>query len=741
MNRKFRPLQSVSLCVLASLLGLAGATAQSVGTGDPALAHAKQLLARMILVDGHNDLPRTIRTDQRARGNVELYDLRHHVPGQTDIARLKQGGIGAQFWSVYVPGELTQGHARMQLEQIDIAKRVIARYPETLRSASTVTDVRAAHRNGRIASLLGIEGGHVIENSLGVLRAYYDLGVRYMTLTHNTHTQWADSASQLPPEHGGLTEFGEQVVLEMNRLGMLVDLSHTSVDTMKDALRVAKAPVIFSHSAARALCDVPRNVPDDVLRSLRDNGGVIMVTFVAPFLDPQAADVVIPAMTQYNLRSRAAKTDEERQQLRREIYGTLKVPPTPIGKVADHIEHIRAVAGVEHVGIGSDFDGSLFWPEGLSDVSMYPNLFAELIRRGWSDHDLELLAGENLLRALAKAEQVAARLRATPAVAMASAEVGESASAMTATATGLVDDPLYEHAQRLVDVGGRKMNLYCVGSGTPAVILESGLADPTVTWAAVQPALARKTRVCSYDRAGIGFSESSGRASTSANAVEDLHALLRAASIRPPYLLVGHSLGGSNVRLYAYRHPSEVAGMVLIDPAHEDQVARYAKVDATAAAKVAERLERHRFCVEAAAKGIPTATATYARCIDPPTEQPNAYFSSRINASLAAIQAQLPFQAAQLSEYENASSVSADQVRAARRSYGALPLIVLTREAKPADATTRAGMRWQMHEELAALSTRGEHRAAPQSGHYIQFERPDLVLAAIADALAEAAQP
>jgi membrane dipeptidase len=372
---------------------------------DRALERARQLLRTAILVDGHNDLPWAVREDKKAPGDVAAYDLRGTVSGDTDLRRLELGGVGAQFWSVYTPGEAAGNFARTQLEQIDIARRIIERYPESLQFATTVAEIRAAHRAGRIASLLGMEGGHAIENSLGALRAYYDLGVRYMTLTHNVHTEWADTAA-LPPVHGGLTPFGEQVVLEMNRLGMLVDLSHVSDGTMDDALRVSKAPVIFSHSSARALCNVPRNVPDDILRRLKQNGGVIMVTFVAGFIDPAISAVQMPAIQEINRRA-ANKSPEERDRIEHEVMSKLKVPTTTIAKVADHIEHIRRVAGVEHVGIGGDFDGNSLWPEGLSDVSMYPNLFAELMRRGWTDKELTLLAGENVLRAMSKAEEVA----------------------------------------------------------------------------------------------------------------------------------------------------------------------------------------------------------------------------------------------------------------------------------------------------------------------------------------------
>ena len=386
---------------------------------DDALAHANRVLAGTILIDGHNDLPFTIRRAKAAPGDVAAYDLRGHAPGQTDIPRLRAGHVGAQFWSVYIPGETTVGAARTQLEQIDIARQVIDRYPDTFRLAGSVAEIRAAHRDHRIASLLGMEGGAGLENSLGALRAYYDLGVRYMTLTHNSHTDWADSAMPETPKFGGLSPFGEKIVGEMNRLGMLVDLSHTSADTMRDALDVSKAPVIFSHATARQLVDIPRNVPDDVIARLPANGGVLMVTFVAGFVSQDAADAMFPAMQEFYRKMNAAKTEEER----RAVYATMqkvKLPPVTVKDVADHIEHVVKVAGIDNVGIGGDFDGNDDWPEGLSDVSMYPNLFAELIRRGWSDADLKKLAGENVLRAMAQAEKVARELQATtnPAIAL-----------------------------------------------------------------------------------------------------------------------------------------------------------------------------------------------------------------------------------------------------------------------------------------------------------------------------------
>ncbi len=383
---------------------------------DPALAHAKRLLRSTILVDGHNDLPMAIREYAAAPNDVEAYDLRTRTPGETDIPRLRAGGVGAQWWSVYIPGEGRGPFARPQLEQIELARRIIARYPDTFVLATSVAEIRRAHRQGKIASMLGMEGGYGIENSLGALRAYHALGVRYMALTHNSHTDWADAAAQVPARHDGLTAFGEEVVREMNRLGILVDLSHASPATMADALRVTEAPVIFSHSSARGVCDVPRNVPDDILRELPRNGGVVMITFVAGFINCEVGKVLNPAMAELALRARAAGSAAERRRIMSEGIAGIRVPKTTIAMVADHIEHVRRVAGIDHVGIGGDFDGNPTWPEGLSDVSMYPNLFAELIRRGWSDRDLRKLAGENALRAMEAAEKVAGRLsRARPA--------------------------------------------------------------------------------------------------------------------------------------------------------------------------------------------------------------------------------------------------------------------------------------------------------------------------------------
>jgi membrane dipeptidase len=416
----FRGLAALALAALTmagcATAPRAGAPGPGVGAAagpseDAALQRARRLLASTILVDGHNDLPYAIRNFKDAPGDIVAYDLRKPTPGDTDLARLRAGGLGAQFWSVYIPGEGRGPFARPQLEQIEIARRIIARYPDTFRFATTVAEIRAARRDGKIASMLGMEGGYGIENSLGALRAYYDLGVRYMALTHNAHTDWADAAAQVPARHDGLTPFGEEVVREMNRLGLLVDLSHAAPSTMADTLRITAAPVIFSHSSARGVCDVPRNVPDDILRELPRNGGVVMVTFVDSFVNCEVGRVMQPYMAALRARAAAAATPEEAQRIMDEGRAAMQRPKTTIGMVADHIEHIRRVAGIDHVGIGGDFDGNDWWPEGLDDVSTYPRLFAELIRRGWSDADLRKLAGENVLRAMEQTERVAARLQ------------------------------------------------------------------------------------------------------------------------------------------------------------------------------------------------------------------------------------------------------------------------------------------------------------------------------------------
>jgi len=355
------------------------------------LARARALHAQALLIDGHNDYPMALREHDPA-ASLDTLDISKPQPTiMTDIPRLKAGGVGGQFWSVYVPVEL-QGQAAVSatLGQIDIVHRMLRRYPQTFELALTAADIERIHTSGRIASLIGMEGGHSIDNSLADLRMFYRLGARYMTLTHTANTPWADSANG-PAEHHGLTPFGEEVVKEMNWLGMLVDLSHVSPETMEDALRVTRAPVIFSHSDARALNDHIRNVPDNILEQLAKNGGVICVTFVPGFVSPKV-----------NAWNALSKEDQARQPM----------PQASIADVADHIDHIRKIAGIDHIGIGSDFDGITQTIPGLDDVSKYPALTAELLKRGYSDGDVKKILGQNLLRVFRQAEQVSKTLQA-----------------------------------------------------------------------------------------------------------------------------------------------------------------------------------------------------------------------------------------------------------------------------------------------------------------------------------------
>jgi membrane dipeptidase len=385
-----------------------------------------RVLAATPLIDGHNDLPWELR--ERFKGRLSAIDLSRDaarlplapgsVPLMTDIPRMRAGRIGGQFWSVWIPVEVKGPAAvEMTLEQIDLVKQMCARWPADLEMAYTAADVWRIHRDGRMACLIGVEGGHQIDDNLAVLRQYYALGARYMTLTHVTNTAWADSATDAPAHHG-LTPFGRAVVREMNRLGMLIDLSHVSPDTMRAALQVSEAPLIFSHASARALDDHPRDVPDDVLRLVASNGGVVMVTFATSYVSEPR-------------RRWSADRAAEQTRFSSPPYGGLYLgqpdrakaalaawdaahpePVVTLSQVADHIEHIAKVAGVDHVGIGSDFDGISETPVGLEGVDKYPALLAELMRRGWSDADLAKLAGGNILRVLAAAEAVGVRLRA-----------------------------------------------------------------------------------------------------------------------------------------------------------------------------------------------------------------------------------------------------------------------------------------------------------------------------------------
>ena len=394
------------------LLAVVLAAPLAAADEDAALARARAVLKAAPVIDGHNDVPWAIRESEAHPRDVDAYDLRQKTAGDTDIPRLREGGVGGQFWSVYIPAEDKAGYAHTQLEQIEMTKRMVARYPQDLGLALTADDVEREWKRGHIASLLGMEGGHAIENSLGALRAFYDLGARYMTLTHTMTLDWADAAGDTP-KHGGLTRFGEEVVHEMNRLGMLVDLSHVTPETMDDALRVSEAPVIFSHSSARAICDVPRNVPDDILARVGKNRGVVMVTFVAAFISPEMGKIAGPAMAEYKQRTANMTDAAERRKVFKEIFSKLDLPKATIAQVADHVEHVRKVAGVDNVGLGGDYDGNDTWPVGLEDVSKYPYLFAELIRRGWSDEDLKKLSSGNILRAMREAEAAAKRLQAS----------------------------------------------------------------------------------------------------------------------------------------------------------------------------------------------------------------------------------------------------------------------------------------------------------------------------------------
>ena len=419
-------------CNLALLGVCAGALLSNASMAGPTADHdydarLTRVLEATPLIDGHNDLPWEIRT--RIKGGLAGIDLKSdtarlpapadELPLMTDIPRLRAGHVGGQFWSVWVPVDI-KGFEAVQttLEQIDLVKRMAARYPADFAMAYTAADVRRIHNSGKVACLIGIEGGHQINNSLAVLREMYDLGARYMTLTHILTTRWADSATDAPVHHG-LTPFGADVVREMNRLGMLVDLSHVSPETMKAALAVTAAPVIFSHSSARALVDHPRDVADDILRLVAQNGGVVMANFNPGYVSAarnqwdadRAAELARYSAPPYGglyigqpdrAKAALARWEDEHPK-----------PVTTLEQVADHIEHIRQVAGVDHVGLGSDFDGITDTPRGLEGVDRYPALLAELMRRGWTDADIGKIAGENVLRVLAEAERVATKLRSS----------------------------------------------------------------------------------------------------------------------------------------------------------------------------------------------------------------------------------------------------------------------------------------------------------------------------------------
>jgi membrane dipeptidase len=409
--------------ILIVLVGLIVAMSlnSTVGAADAKhLETVREILREVPLIDGHNDVPWQYRRRETnftgidlAQSTAELKPTMH-----TDIPRLRAGGVGGQFWSVYVPTRLSGPEAvQATIEQIDVVYRMCARYPETFELALTADDVTRIHKKGRIASLIGMEGGHSINNSLGTLRMMYQLGARYLTLTHTANTDWADAAGD-EAKHRGLTAFGEDVVREMNRLGMLVDLSHVTDDVMRQALRVTKAPVIFSHSNARARCDHVRNAPDDVLRLTATNGGVVMVCFLPAYL--------VERDRTYSERVRAERNrlvalhGENQELITDGLAEWRKANPDPnaatLSDVADHIDHIRNLVGVDYIGIGSDFDGFNGAVRGLEDVSKYPDLLAELLRRGYSREDVKKIAGLNVLRVMRATEKVARELQATTPV-------------------------------------------------------------------------------------------------------------------------------------------------------------------------------------------------------------------------------------------------------------------------------------------------------------------------------------
>jgi membrane dipeptidase len=405
--------------IAAAALAIASTPVAAQPIDAKTMARIDRILKRTPLIDGHNDIAEQSAENYKrsVEGLASGTDQRQPHPLMTDMARLHQGRVGGQFWSVYINGTVTGDEAiRQTIQQIDVVRRMIEAYPNDLELAGTADDIVRIHRKGKIASLIGVEGGRQIGGSLAALRQFYNLGARYMTLTHNQTTEWADSATD-DPKYDGLSPFGETVVHEMNRIGMLVDLSHVAPATMKDAIGASRAPVIFSHSSARGVGGHPRNVPDDVLRLLPANGGVVMVNFVPSFL----SDAV------WNWGAERSGEEARLKAIHRESEAAVEAglkaweaahpePVTTVADVANHIDHIVAVAGHDHVGIGGDFDGIDSTPEGLNGVEDYPNLFAELIRRGWSDKDLAKLAGGNVLRVLRQAEATARSMKDEPPV-------------------------------------------------------------------------------------------------------------------------------------------------------------------------------------------------------------------------------------------------------------------------------------------------------------------------------------
>lgn len=405
---KVSPLTFLILACMTTALPAADTT-------NAQLVTVRKILREVPLIDGHNDVPWQYRKRKAGFDEVDLAgDTRKlRPPMVTDLARLRAGGVGGQFWSVYIPTSFTNGAGiQAVIEQIDVVHRMVARYPEALELALTADDVVRIHRKGKIASLIGMEGGHSIGNSLAALRMTYQLGARYLTLTHTKNTDWADAAGD-EPQHHGLTPFGVEIVHEMNRLGMLVDLSHVTDETMRAALKATKAPVIFSHSSARALCDHPRNVPDDVLKLTAANGGVVMVCFMPGYLtERERVDLLARDAEEKRLEK---EFGEDNKKVEAGIVAWRKTHPEPQGAtladVADHVDHIRKIAGVDHVGLGGDYEGFRGAVIGLEDVSKYPDLLAELMRRGWTKAEIKKLAGLNVLRVMRNVEATATRLR------------------------------------------------------------------------------------------------------------------------------------------------------------------------------------------------------------------------------------------------------------------------------------------------------------------------------------------
>ena len=407
-----------SKLLLAATIGSLAAPTLAQPIAPAVQKRIDRILKKTPLIDGHNDIAEQLAENYKRsiEGLASGTDQRQPNPLMTDMARLHQGRVGGQFWSVYINGAVTGDAAiRETIEEIDVVRRMIDAYPKDLELARTADDVIRIHKAGKVASMIGVEGGRQIGGSLAALRQFYNLGARYMTLTHNQTTEWADAATD-DPKYGGLSPFGEQVVREMNRIGMLVDLSHVSADTMKDAIAASKAPVIFSHSSARGLVGHLRNVPDEVLQLLPANGGVVMVNFVPDFV----SDAVWKWGAEKNAEE--ARLKAFNRDSKAAVEAGLKTweaahprPPVTVTAIADHIEHVAKVAGHDHVGLGGDFDGIPYTPEDLNGVEDYPVIFAELIRRGWSDQNLAKLAGGNVLRALRQAEAVSASMKNEPA--------------------------------------------------------------------------------------------------------------------------------------------------------------------------------------------------------------------------------------------------------------------------------------------------------------------------------------